>query len=149
MTRELPERGLLIREPYATYLVSGQKRWELRRYPTQVRGRVGIVSRRGWIGTAVLHEVLGPFTLEQLSRPEAQQLHRADPHFLQAYAKGQPLYVWVFIEPEAFEVPIPLARPPGSMVWVRLREALPDRCHSQSSLSDEVATPQSPPGDEW
>ncbi|MFN3928065.1 MAG: ASCH domain-containing protein [Thermoflexus sp.] len=120
-----PELGLIVREPYATYIVSGEKTWEIRRYPTHIRGRIGIVSPRGWIGTVVLTEVRGPVSLEVLRRQIAR--HRADSAFLEAYARGRPLYIWVFTDPQQFPKPIPIRRPRGPMVWIRLEEALEER----------------------
>jgi hypothetical protein len=115
-----PELGLIVQEPYATYIVLGKKNWEIRRYPTHIRGRIGIVSPRGWIGTAVLAEVRGPVSVEALRHQRSR--HRADPEFLEAYARGRPLYIWVFTDPQAFPEPIPISRPRGPVVWIRLEE---------------------------
>lgn len=118
-----PTLGLIVREPYATYIVTGEKTWEIRRYPTHIRGRIGIVSARGWIGTAVLADVQGPFPVERLRGKFAQ--HRADPEFLEAYARGRSVYIWVFTDPQRFPEPIPIHRPRGPVVWIRLSEASP------------------------
>lgn len=116
-----PELGLIVQEPYATYIVSGEKTWEIRRYLTHIRGRIGIVSSRGWIGTVVLTEVQGPVPMEALRHHLAR--HRADPEFLEAYARGRPLYIWVFTDPQRFPEPIPIHRPRGPVVWIRLKQA--------------------------
>lgn len=115
-----PKLGFFVREPYATYIVAGEKTWEIRRYPTEVRGRVGVVSSRGWIGTVVIREVLGPFSVEELE--QAHGKHLADLEFLREYARGKPLYVWVLSDPEEFPEPIPIRRPRGPAVWIRLDE---------------------------
>lgn len=117
-----PELGLIVREPYTTDIVSGEKTWEIRRYPTHVRGRIGIISPRGWIGTVVLADVRGPVSVEVLRRYRAR--HRADPAFLEAYARGRPLYVWILTDPQAFPEPIPVRRPRGPVVWICPEEAL-------------------------
>lgn len=116
--RHQPRLGFFVREPYATQIVAGLKPWEVRRYPTEVRGRVGVVSSRGWIGTVVIREVLGPFSLEELAAHRSK--HLADPEFLREYARGKPLYVWVLSDPEEFAEPIPVRRPRGPAVWIRL-----------------------------
>jgi len=113
-----PRLGFFVREPYASQIVAGLKTWEIRRYPTEIRGRVGVVSSRGWIGTVVIREVLGPFSLEELAAHQGK--HRADPEFLRAYARGKPLYVWVLSDPEEFAKPIHVQKPRGPAVWVRL-----------------------------
>ncbi len=124
-----PELGLIVQEPYATYIVSGEKTWEIRRYPTHIRGRIGIVSSRGWIGTVVLTEVRGPVPVEALRRQFAR--HRADPEFLEAYARGRPLYIWVFTDPQRFPEPIPIHRPRGPVVWIRLEEGIAERARGR------------------
>lgn len=114
--------GFFVREPYASHIVQGKKVWEIRRYRTGIRGRVGVVSSRGLIGTVVIEEVLGPFGLEELSREQGK--HLAEPAFLERYARGRPLYAWVLSDPEAFPEPIPIKRPKGPGVWIRLEGLL-------------------------
>ncbi len=115
-----PKLGFFVREPYATYIVAGEKIWEIRRYPTEIRGRVGVVSSRGLLGTVVIREVLGPLSVEEIA--PAWEKHRADPEFLRTYAQGKPLYVWVLSDPEMYPAPLPVRRRRGSVVWVRLDE---------------------------
>ena len=31
-----PKMGFFVREPYASYIVAGEKIWEVRRYPTEI-----------------------------------------------------------------------------------------------------------------
>jgi hypothetical protein len=61
-------RGLIVRDPYASRLLSGEKIWEIRGKPTQIRGPVVIVKAgTGQVfGTANLVRVLGPLELEDL-----------------------------------------------------------------------------------
>lgn len=116
---ELPEHILTVREPWATHIVEGRKLWEIRRYPTRIRGRIGIASSRGLIGTVRLTDVLGPFTIEELL--DHIEKHLAPATFLEAYAQGQPLYAWVLEDPEPFPIPYALERPTGPRIWVRRR----------------------------
>ncbi|GBD15238.1 hypothetical protein HRbin26_00124 [bacterium HR26] len=119
-TPKVPERSLVVREPWATHIVEGRKRWEIRRYPTRVRGRIGIVSPRGLIGAVRLIDVLGPFAVEELL--EHIDKHLATEEFLSAYAGTRPLYAWVLEEPEAFPEPLAVERPGGPRVWVHRRQ---------------------------
>ncbi len=118
-TPKIPERSLVVREPWATHIVEGRKRWEIRRYPTRVRGRIGIVSPRGLIGVVRLVDVLGPFAVEELL--EHADKHLATKEFLSAYAGARPLYAWVLEEPEAFPEPLAVERRGGPRVWVHCR----------------------------
>src|SRR5690348_6834757 len=61
-------RGLLVRDPYASQLLDGEKIWEIRGRSTHIRGPILIVkSGTGQLfGTADLVRVLGPLELEDL-----------------------------------------------------------------------------------
>lgn len=122
MKKGRPTLGFFVREPYGSHIVQGRKVWEIRRYPTGVRGRVGVITSRGLIGTVVIKEVLGPFSPEELTQEQSK--HLAEPGFLEEYARGKPLYAWVLSDPEAFPEPIPIRRPRGPVVWIRLEGLL-------------------------
>jgi len=62
----LPERGFRVKEPYATWIVQGKKRWEIRKHPTRVRGRVAVIHKDKVVGTVEIVDVHGPFTLDEL-----------------------------------------------------------------------------------
>lgn len=116
---EVPERGFRVREPYATYIVEGKKRWEVRRYPTGVRGKVGVVSGDKVIGTVEILGSKGPYTLEELR--EHPDRHLADERFLKEYARGEKLYVWELGEARKFHEPVEFEPQRGQRTWIRLR----------------------------
>ncbi len=115
---EWPERGLKVREPYASLIVEGKKRWEIRKHPTRVRGRVGIISRGKVIGSVEITGVRGPFTVEELT--EHQDKHQAPPEFLRAYAEGRPLYAWELADARAYPEPKAFRATSGQRMWVKL-----------------------------
>lgn len=115
---EVPERGFRVKEPYATYIVQGKKRWEIRRHPTRVRGRVGVIGGGQLLGSVEITGVKGPFTLAELA--EHQDKHLADPRFLEAYARGEKLYAWELARPRAYVKPLPVKGKKGQQTWVRL-----------------------------
>lgn len=115
---ELPAQAFRVREPYASYIVEGKKTWELRTYPTAVRGRVGVVSGRKLLGTVDIVGSRGPLTDEELERH--QDRHLADPAFLQQYRRGRPLYAWELAGARKFEQPVEVAARPGQRTWVRM-----------------------------
>ncbi len=125
--RALPDRGFRVLEPYATYLVEGKKTWELRRYPTHIRERVGVISGDQLLGTVEIRDVHGPFSLEELR--EHQDKHLADYAFLERYARGDRLYAWEVAEPHKFHEPVKVAIKPGHQTWIRIEpeEESPDR----------------------
>jgi len=119
--RDWPERGFRVKEPYATYIVEGKKRWEIRKHPTRVRGRVGVISRNHLIGTVEIRGVRGPYTVEELA--EHYDRHLADPRFLREYAGEEKVYVWELEHPEAWPTPQPVRSKRGQQMWVKLGRA--------------------------
>jgi len=115
---ERPRRGLIVREPYASWIVDGRKTWEIRKHPTRVRGPIGIVTGGRLIGQAEVVDTLGPFTPEELLAH--QEKHLADPAFLVPYAQGKPLWAWVLAHPQRYPEPIPVPPRRGRMMWVDL-----------------------------
>lgn len=115
----LPERGFRVMEPYATYIVEGKKRWEIRRYPTRVKGKVGVISKGKLIGTVEILGTRGPFTVEELR--EHQDRHLADERFLREYARGEKLYAWELGEARKFKEPIDVETKQGQRTWMTIR----------------------------
>ncbi|MCD6383079.1 MAG: ASCH domain-containing protein [Thermoplasmata archaeon] len=107
-------------EPYASYIVDGKKRWEIRRYPTKVRGRVGIVSGGKVIGTVEITDSRGPVSLEELE--ENADKHLADMRFLKKYKDGKDLYVWELKNAERFPEPVEIEERKGQVSWIKLKE---------------------------
>ncbi|WP_456445153.1 ASCH domain-containing protein [Deinococcota bacterium DY0809b] len=112
-----PKRGLIVREPYAGWIVDGVKTWEIRKHPTRVRGPIGIVSGGRLIGQVDVVGVEGPFGAEELAAHEDR--HRAG-GFLEAYAQGKPLWAWVLENPRRYPEPLPVPPRRGRMLWVNL-----------------------------
>ncbi|MFG1930651.1 ASCH domain-containing protein [Mycobacterium sp. NPDC048908] len=119
--REFGPRGLIVRDPYATQLLNGQKIWEIRGRPTQIRGPVVIVKQGTGkaYGIANLVRVLGPLDLDDLvSSPEVPSEERDE-----LQRNGLPYrktYAYVFTSPRSFRHPLPYRHPNGAVTWVRL-----------------------------
>jgi hypothetical protein len=118
---EYGPRGLLIRDPYASQILDGEKVWEIRGRPTQIRGPV-IVVKSGTghaFGMVNLVRVLGPLEAEDLTN--AQELPLAERKEIERdglpYSKT---YAYVFSNPRWFERPVPYRHPSGAVTWVRL-----------------------------
>ncbi|ACS34553.1 ASCH domain-containing protein [Thermococcus gammatolerans] len=111
-------RGLIIRQPYAGWIVEGKKVWEIRKSRTRIRGEVLIISNGKAIGKAELVDVLGPFTPEELA--EHGDKHHASLEFLKEYSNGKPLYAWVFKNATKFERPLEVKLKRGVQVWANV-----------------------------
>lgn len=114
-------RGLLVRDPYATQILNGEKIWEIRGKPTQIRGPVVIIKSGSGcaFGTVKLVRVLGPLDLDDLVRaPELPQGEREE--FQRLGLPYTKTYAYVFSNPKWFKEPIPYRHPSGAVTWVRL-----------------------------
>jgi ASCH domain len=116
-------RGLLVRDPYASQLLNGEKVWEIRGRSTQIRGPVVIVKSGTGLafGTANLVRVLGPLDLEDLiAAPELPRDERNE--FRRDGLPYPKTYAYVFSNPRWFDHPIRYRHPSGAVTWVRLPE---------------------------
>ena len=131
---EIGPRGLMVRDPFATQLLNGEKVWEIRGRPTQIRGPVVIVkSGTGHAyGTANLVRVLGPLEVEDLiDAKELPESERAEIITVGLpYAKT---YAYVFSDPKWFEKPLPYNHPSGAVTWVRLSDLNLETVHYASA----------------
>ncbi|NIO38677.1 ASCH domain-containing protein [Candidatus Bathyarchaeota archaeon] len=61
-------QGLIIKEPWITYILEGRKTWEIRGGNCRIRGRIGLVrSDSGLVvGTAKIADSLGPLSDEKM-----------------------------------------------------------------------------------
>jgi len=115
----LPERGLLIRQPWIGHILRGEKTWELRSRPTQVRGPVGLIQSGSGsvVGVANLVEVRGPLTPHDLQEAIRRgQITGAEMDVL-SYPKT---YAWVLEGARPVRSPVPYPHPQGAIIWVRL-----------------------------
>ena len=116
-------RGLLVRDPYATQILNGEKLWEIRGRSTQIRGTIVIIkSTTGRaFGTVDLVNVLGPLSLddliyaEQLPEEEREEFRRDGLPYKKTYA-------YVLGKPRWFSHPVSYHHPSGAVTWVRLPE---------------------------
>ena len=114
-------RGLMVRDPYATQLLNGQKRWEIRGRATQIRGPI-VILKSGTgraFGTVYLTNVIGPLALEDLLDTDAI----TDAEREEFRDNGLPYrttYAYQVSNPRWFENPIPYEHPSGAVTWVNL-----------------------------
>ena len=112
------KKWIIVREPFASMIVNGEKVWEIRKNRTGIRGEILILSGGKALGKAELVDVLGPFTPEELTGHEDK--HRVNPEFLREYSGGKPLYAWVLRNAESFGKGMVVKIPRGAQVWVNV-----------------------------
>ena len=126
-----PLRGLLVREPWASLILSGEKTWEIRGSRTAQRGEIYVIrSGSGRIaGSCHIIDVLGPLSIDDMLENTKAHLTPAD----ELRLCGLPYkntFAWVLSHPHRFTHPVPYKHPSGAITWValdELREELPCR----------------------
>jgi hypothetical protein len=89
--------------PYAKLVISGKKKWDIRKTNTNIRGRIGILFGDTILGTVVLSDVKGPMSAKKLSEHTE---HLSTYERMKNYSKGRKLYAWVLKNPVKFKKPI-------------------------------------------
>lgn len=111
-------KGLTIREPWISLILSGKKTWELRSRDTQVRGRIALIRKGS--GTVVgVAEIIG--TLPKLSRADLianAKKHRTSPS--EVYKDGKHTTAWVLRGAKPLQKPVTYRHPSGAVIWVNL-----------------------------
>lgn len=109
-------KGLVIKQPWIDYLLSGEKTWEIRGSNTHIRGDVFLIqSGSGHImGKATL---VGAIALSDDLYFSSIDKHKVAHGGKMPYKKT---YAWVFTNPVRFEKPVPYKHPQGAVIWVNL-----------------------------
>jgi len=113
-------KALLIQAPFIDWILSGKKTWEIRGYPTTVRGPIALIrSGSGTIvGTCNILKTHGPLTRRELVANcrrlgcRANEIERSLP-----YPKT---YAWVIHGAKSLRKPLRYKHPNGAIGWVRL-----------------------------
>lgn len=119
--RTVGARGLLIRQPFAEWIVTGKKTWEIRGSATKVRGRIAIIaSGTGTIvGTCELCDVEGPLKLKDV-RANARKLNFRPNEISGPLYYGDRTHAWVMRAAKRLKKPVPYDHPQGAVIWVSL-----------------------------
>ncbi len=113
-------RALIIREPWASMIVLGTKRWELRGTATTVRGPIAIAA--GGTGTIIgvcnVVDVRGPLSIEEYADSWTLRGGAAEPNPpVLPYVRT---YAWVLADPRPVSPRVPYHHPNGAVIWVKL-----------------------------
>jgi hypothetical protein len=115
------DRALIVKQPYADLILSGQKALEMRSRHTKIRGRVGIIPK----GTGVIKgsvEIIDSWDYSDEPRLKSiggQSLHQVEPkdwHLLDKWC-----FAWELSKPIIFGQPVPYDHPKGAVIWVKLK----------------------------
>lgn len=112
---------LIIKQPYIDLILSGEKTWEMRSRPTNIRGRIGLIEQ----GTGLIVGEANIFDCIEIN-PNHQysdyfKKHRID----DANIIGKYPFAWVLANAKRYEKPIPYKHPQGAVVWVNVEANKP------------------------
>lgn len=110
------ERVLLIREPWLSMILSGEKLWEMRTRLTHVRGVIGLSCPGSnlIVGTVELVDCLGPLTEHELVKNQDKHRVPRDSQFAKYNV------AWVTQSPKRLEKPLPFIQKPGAVIWLKV-----------------------------
>lgn len=115
-------KGLIVKEPWISLILSGKKIWEIRSSNTKIRGKIALIKS----GTGL---IFGMVDLVDSKRLEVLDYHNSkDKHHIEN-TEDEPLpykkiWAWVLENPVIFERPIPYKHPQGAVIWVNLDEKI-------------------------
>lgn len=113
----LPERGLIIRQPWIGMILRGEKHWEMRSKPTKIRGRIALIEA----GTGLIvgeANLTGSPTYSIGHIMHEYSRHRVDDALLLEKWR----FPWVMHLVQCYNEPIPYKHPKGAVIWVNLEE---------------------------
>lgn len=115
--------GLVIRDPFVTWILEGKKIWEIRGSGTKIRGRIALIKGGSGhvVGTCDLVDVVGPLDLAAL-RKNGAKINREPREITDLYYANT--YAWVLSAAKALPKPLPYEHKSGAVIWVKLSDAL-------------------------
>ena len=115
----VPDKGLVIRQPWADMIVTGEKQWEIRGFRSHFRGPIAIIAGgTGTIlGTCELVNCIGPLTLECYN---SHSRLRGSPDEVVDRLPYKNTYAWHIAKARQFSVSVPYVHPMGAVIWVTL-----------------------------
>ena len=110
------DRALIIRKPWIDLILNGEKTWEMRSAPTNIRGRIGLIEQGtgNIVGECYLDYV--GVSVDNLDIGYGHHKHKVDDLSLLEKWK----YPWVLSRALRYEKPIPYKHPKGAVTWVKI-----------------------------
>ena len=110
-------KGLIIKEPWISMILAGEKTMEMRKTKTNIRGRIALLNKGFIRGFATLYRCDGPLAAQEL-------VNRNNEHRIPAEKIGTidyPYkYGWMLTDEENLIEPIKYIHPRGAQIWVNL-----------------------------
>ena len=117
---DLHMKGLIIKEPWVSLILSGEKTMEMRKTRTKNFGRIALLNSGYIRGFATLHRCDGPLSNQEL-------LARENEHCIPENRINTPDYSyrfgWMISDVEDLSIPKKYTHPRGAQMWVNLDES--------------------------
>ena len=113
-------KGLIIREPWISKILSGEKTMEMRKTRTKNLGRIALLNRGYIRGFATLHRCDGPLSNQELLARRKEHCIPEDRINSSNYAYR---FGWMISDLENLSTPKKYAHPRGAQMWVNLHES--------------------------
>lgn len=122
------QRALSVKPLYASCILTGMKRWELRKQNSHIRGKVAVfASSTGYIWGTVEITSTEWKSRAELEMPSAFNEHQVSTQELSTYCKSTGAFAWILSNPHLFQQPVPWTPPLGTVNWSFLSEEVIER----------------------
>lgn len=125
-------KAIVVREPYVSIILTGEKTWEMRKAACRYRGPVALISKGSGtvVGVAEIVDSLPPIDSLQ-AYAQAEPKHRVPPSVQrQAFSDGWRT-PWVLTNARRLVTPVFYKHPYGAVIWVTLDEDVAAKVRAQ------------------
>ena len=110
-------KGLIIKEPWISMILAGEKSMEMRKTRTHIRGRIALLNKGFIRGFATLYRCDGPLSYQELvSRGNEHRIPDENIGTIDYPYK----YGWMLTNEENLLSPVKYVHPRGAQIWVNL-----------------------------
>jgi len=120
-TAALPDKGLIIDEPWISKILSGEKVWEMRSTNCKIRGEIGLIKKGSGtvVAKATLVDSIGPFSRQELKEQQSKHAINSfeidDDRWMDKWN-----YAWVLEDVQKLSNPVKYKHKSGAVIWVTL-----------------------------
>ena len=116
-TEKWIHKGLIIKEPWISMILAGEKTMEMRKTRTHIRGRIALLNKGFIRGFATLYRCDGPLSYQEfISRGNEHRIPDEKIGTIDYPYK----YGWMLTDEENLLTPIKYDHPHGAQIWVNL-----------------------------
>lgn len=126
-------RALVIDEPWISFILRGEKIWEMRKRNCKVRGPIALIRKGSGhvVGVAELVDSRPALTTLQ-AYADAEKQHRIPPERQASAFRDGWVTPWVISGARPLRRPVPYIHPPGAVIWVTLSPAVDAAVNGQT-----------------